>query len=120
MRHTVLVIVAWALLVAAALPGAPAGSPEFRRSAAGVYGRIQMMRQLEKGMAASSANPERALWYLGKRKQARWQIDELLAVAQAAARSAEERRRLQQLATLTRVADTRFERNLFQLIGAAQ
>lgn len=117
LRHAALLATALALLLIVILlpPGAPAGSQEFRRSAAGVHGRVQMLRQLEKAMFASFANPERALWYLGQRRLARRQIDELMRRAQKAAVSAEQRRWLEQLATLTRVADERFE----QLVYAA-
>jgi hypothetical protein len=81
--------------------------PEFLRSAAGIDGRIQIIRHMEKAMLASAAVPWKAIDYRQKRDQARHRIDELMAQASAAAVSGRERGRLAQLALITRSADAR-------------
>jgi hypothetical protein len=94
-----------------ALAAAPAShpAPEFRQAAGGVYGRLQMLRQLEKEMVAQAANPDRRAQYRAMRDAARQRIDEQLALAGAAAASDADRSRLAQLATLTAMADLRYE-----------
>jgi hypothetical protein len=89
--------------------GAPESNADFQQAAAGIYGRIQLMRSLERQLLASAAQPERAALYLDKRHQARRQIDELMRDARATAADETAREHVERLAMLTAVADTRFE-----------
>ena len=73
------------LLATGVLQGAPEHNPDFQQAAAGIYGRIQLMRNLERQLLAAAANPERAALYLDKRHEARQRIDELVREARAAA-----------------------------------
>lgn len=99
-----------ALLATAVLfcPSAALASRDFTHPVAGVYGRIQLLRSLERQLLANAANSERAVLYLRKRQQARLRIDELMLEARAAAGSAAQRRQLEQLAVFTDLADARF------------
>jgi hypothetical protein len=81
---------------------------EFLHSAVGIDGRIQIIRRMEKAMLANAAVPQKAADYRQKRDQARQRIDELMVQASAAAASAGERGRLEQLAMITRRADARY------------
>lgn len=81
---------------------------EYLHSAAGIDGRIQIIRRMEKAMLANAAVPQRAADYRHKRDQARQRIDELMVQASAAAASDGERNRLEQLAMITRSADARY------------
>jgi hypothetical protein len=81
---------------------------EFLQSAAGIDGRIQIIRRMEKEMLANAAVPWKAIDYRQRRDQARHRIDELMVQASAAAASGRERNRLEQLAMITRSADARF------------
>jgi hypothetical protein len=81
---------------------------EFLHSAAGIDGRIQIIRRMEKAMLANAAVPWKAIDYRQKRDQARQRIDELMLQASAAAASDGERSRLEQLAMITRRADARY------------
>jgi hypothetical protein len=90
--------------------GAPERNAEFHQAAAGVYGRIQLMRNLERQLLASAANPERAAVYLDKRQQARRRIDQLILEARATAADEAAREHVERLVALTQVADARFEK----------
>jgi hypothetical protein len=91
------------------LQGAAESNPEFQQAAAGIYGRVQLMRNLERQLLAAAANPERAALYLDKRQQARRQIDELVREARTTAPDESAREHLERLAMLAQVADARFE-----------
>jgi hypothetical protein len=95
----------------AARPSQGASEPNagFQQAAAAIYGRIQLMRTLERQMLASAANPERAALYLDKRQQARGRIDELIREARATAADEGAREHLERLVMLARAADARFE-----------
>jgi hypothetical protein len=90
--------------------GAPERNADFHQAAAGVYGRIQLMRNLERKLLASAANPERAAVYLDKRQQARQRIDQLILEARASAADEAAREHVERLVALTEVADARFEK----------
>jgi hypothetical protein len=85
----------------------PGRNLEFLHSAAGIDGRIQIIRRMEKAMLANAAVPRRATDYRQRRDQARRRIDELMLVAGAAAGSDEQGGRLDRLAAITRSADAR-------------
>jgi CHASE3 domain sensor protein len=95
---------------AARQQGAPERNADFQQAAAGIYGRIQLMRNLERQLLASAANPERAALYLDKRQQARQRIDELVREARATAVNENAREYLEQLVMLAQAADARFEK----------
>ena len=107
-------LAAAALVLAAAagvlLQGAPEGNTDFQQAAAGIYGRIQLMRNLERQLLANAANPERAALYLDKRQQARRRIDELVREARATAVNEEAREHVERLVVLAQAADARFEK----------
>ena len=90
--------------------GAPERNAEFQQASAGIYGRIQLMRTLERQLLASAANPERVALYLDKRQQARRQIDELVREARALAANEEAREHLERLVMLAEAADARFDK----------
>ena len=92
------------------LQGAPEHNPDFQQAAAGIYGRIQLMRNLERQLLAAAANPERAALYLDKRQQARQRIDELVREARAAAANESAREHVERLVMLAQAADARFEK----------
>ena len=92
------------------LQGAPERNADFQQAAAGIYGRIQLMRNLERQLLASAENPERAALYLDKRQQARRRIDELIREARATAVDETGREHVERLVMLTQVADARFEK----------
>jgi hypothetical protein len=108
----VLVMGTGAMLVgqAAALPRASdeGRRAEFVRAAAGVQGRLQFLRELEKSMLATP-NAQKSGYYLAQRGEARRRIDQLSRSAAAIAVGAEEHARLEQLAVLVRAADTRYD-----------
>ncbi len=82
----------------------------FTRLAAGIQGRIQMLRQCEREMLANATNLERTAGFARKRDEARKGIDGLLLEAGTAASNGAERRRLEQFAAMAHGADIRFER----------
>jgi hypothetical protein len=88
--------------------GAPERNAEFQQAAAGIYGRIQLMRNLERQLLAAAANPERAALYLDKRQQARRHIDDLIREARATAVNETGREHVERLVMLTQIADARF------------
>ena len=92
------------------LHGAPEYNADFQQAAAGIYGRIQLMRNLERQLLANAANPERAALYLDKRQQARRRIDELVREARAAAANESAREHVERLVMLAEAADARFEK----------
>jgi hypothetical protein len=98
------------LLAAGVLQGAPEHNPDFQQAAAGIYGRIQLMRNLARQLLASSANPGRAALYLDKRQQARQRIDELVREARATAVNETAREHVERLVLLAQAADARFEK----------
>lgn len=103
-------------------PAAAAQGPnlEFLHSAAGIDGRLQMLRELEKRIVAHTEAPQKAAEYRTRRDATRRRIDELMLQASVAASSDEERRRLEQLAAIARLADARFaqiDRAIFQPEG---
>lgn len=87
---------------------APASKTDFLQSVASVYARLRLLPSLEKRMVASAAQARKAAFYAHKRAEARRLIDEHMLRARALASNAEERQRLEQLATLTGLADARF------------
>jgi hypothetical protein len=102
-----------AMLVAqaATLPreAAEARRNEFVRAAAGVQGRVQFLRELEKNMLAAPG-AQKSTYYRVRRDEARRRIDELTRSAGALAEGQKDRARVQQLAALVRVADARYDR----------
>lgn len=99
------------LLVRAALPAGIVSERnlDFLHSAAGIEGRVQVLRQLERQMLAHAANPERAVIYEQKRAQARRRLDELVPGTRAAIQTDAEHKRLEQLAAQIKRADRRME-----------
>lgn len=93
---------------------------EFLHSAAGIYGRLQMLRDLEKRILAHAEAPQKAAEYRARRDATRRRIDALMRQASVAATSDRERGRLEQLAAIARLADARFaqiDRSIFQPEG---
>jgi len=107
------------LLAAVLLCASPSlAARDFAYPAAGVYGRIQLLRGLERQLLAAAEQPARAAFYLRKRQEARVRIDELMREAHAAAGSAGQHRQLDTLAVLVRLADARFAEVLAAGAGA--
>lgn len=105
---------AW--LVASASMPAPqtddARRIEFVRSAAGIQGRVHLLRELEKSQLASATSVPKSDYYRQRRAEERQRIDALARRAAAAAEGREEQARLAHLAALVRTADTRYEQIL--------
>lgn len=97
------------LLCLGALVAASSREPAFERSAATLYGKLQLLRQLDRSLLSSAGNADREAFYLQRWREVRGRIDELTAVAGAAASGTREREWLRALSTMTGNADARFE-----------
>jgi hypothetical protein len=102
-----------AMLVAqaATLPRAAADArrSEFVRATAGVQGRVQFLRELEKSMRAAPSL-QQSRYYRARHDEARRRIDELARSADALADGTKDLARVEQLALLVRAADARYGR----------
>ena len=104
----------WLAAEAASLAARPgdARKIELTRAAAGIQGRLALLRELERRAVASSTNAAKTGYYRERRDAARQQIDQLARSAASIAANADERVRLASLDRLVRVADSRYERAL--------
>ena len=114
MRTPLAVVV---LAVTLCIPASRAGvdetrKQEFVQSSAGVYARIQSLRDLEKGMLAHARNPAREWIYEERRGQTRRRIEQQMDSAWPLAADGEQFDRMAQLALMTRRADARFDQVL--------
>ena len=104
----------WMLAEAARLAGQPQDERRiaFAHAAAGIQGRLPLLRALEKRAAADTASAEKSDFYRQRRDEARRQIGELARSAAASAGDPGQQLRLARLDRLVRVADSRYARVL--------
>ena len=111
---------AW-LVIQASLPAPEAEDArraEFVRSTAGIQGRVQLLREIEKNVVATAGSTEKAAYFRHRREEARQRISELTRSAASVAEGAQERARLAQLAVLVRAADARYDQVLVSASAA--
>lgn len=104
----------WLVAEAASLAARPgdARRVEFTQAAAGIQGRLQLLRELERRVVASSTSAAKRGYYRERRDEARRRIDELARRAASNAGDAGQQARLEQLTALLQAADSRYARVL--------
>lgn len=99
----------WMVAEAATIAAGPQDARRiaFVHAAAGIQGRLQLLREFEKGVVTNAANARKSGYYRERRDEARRRID-ALAKSAAALAEGEERARLGRLEILVRLADARY------------
>lgn len=89
--------------------GTPSPDSGFERSAGRLYGKLQLLRQLDRTLVADGANAGKQAFHLRRWREVRQGVDELTAIAATTASGAREQERLRALSVMTTSADARFE-----------
>ena len=87
-------------------------NPEYQQATAAIYGRLQLLPELERQMLANAASPVRVEIYRRRRADARHRIDQLIATARSAAVSDTQIKQVAHLSEMAARADARYEQML--------